>query len=57
MTRKTDAAGSRLARMLAMAGQRTPLRTAVAHPRDAVSFAGAFEAGRLGGIEPMLEPL
>ena len=47
-------AGSQLARLLALAAERAPVRTAVVHPRDAVSLGGALEAARMNLIEPVL---
>ncbi|HET8996277.1 MAG TPA: phosphate acetyltransferase [Acetobacteraceae bacterium] len=40
--------------VLAMARRQPPVVTAVVHPCDAVSLAGAVEAHRLGLIEPIL---
>lgn len=45
---------SQLERLLAQVQALEPLRTAVVHPCDAVSLAGALEAARLGLIEPVL---
>lgn len=51
---RTEPHGTQLERLLAMAADRTPIRTAVVHPRDPVSLTSALEAGRLGLIEPVL---
>lgn len=45
---------SQLERLLAMATGSAPIRTAVVHPRDAVSLTSALEAARIGLIEPVL---
>ena len=45
---------SQLDRLLALVSARTAVRTAVVHPRDAVSLGGALEAARLGLIAPVL---
>ncbi len=50
----THQPGSQLERLLAMAAGSAPVRTAVVHPRDAVSLTGALEAARIGLIEPVL---
>lgn len=47
-------AGSQLDRLLALAAEREPVRTAVVHACDAVSLAGALEAARMRLIEPVL---
>lgn len=49
-----SASSSQLDRMLALGSALTAVRTAVVHPRDAVSLGGAMEAARLGLIEPVL---
>lgn len=46
--------GSQLKRLMALAEDRPPLRTAVIHPVDELSIAGAVEAGRCCLIEPVL---
>ena len=46
--------GSQLDRLLALAAEREPVRTAVVHPCDAVSLTGALEAARMRLIEPVL---
>ncbi len=45
---------SQLDRLLALAAEREPVRTAVVHPCDAVSLTGALEAARMRLIEPIL---
>lgn len=46
--------GTQLQRLLRLAEAQPPLRTAVVHPVDELSLAGAVEAGRRGLIEPLL---
>src|SRR5690606_41546469 len=46
--------GSQLDRLLALAAEREPVRTAVVHPCGAVSLSGALEAARMRLIEPVL---
>lgn len=46
--------GRRYNQLIAMTRGLAPLRTAVVHPVDAVSLAGAVEAARLGLIIPVL---
>lgn len=45
---------SQLDRLLAMAAEREPVRTAIVHPCDAVSLGGALEAFRMKLILPVL---
>ncbi|ACG80124.1 bifunctional enoyl-CoA hydratase/phosphate acetyltransferase [Phenylobacterium zucineum] len=45
---------SQLQRLMRLAEAQPPLRTAVVHPVDALSLAGAVEAARRGLIEPIL---
>lgn len=45
---------SQLDRLLALGSAVRTVRTAVVHPKDAVSLSGALEAARLGLIEPVL---
>lgn len=47
-------ANAQLDRLLVMAGETPALRTAVVHPCDAASLAGALEAMRMGLIVPVL---
>ena len=49
-----NVAVKRYQRLLAMARRLPPVATAVVHPCDAVSLAGAVEAYRLGLIAPIL---
>jgi phosphotransacetylase len=48
------ATGTQLLRLMQMAEAQPPLRTAVVHPVDALSLAGAVAAARSGLIEPVL---
>lgn len=50
----TGVTGSQLDRLLALAAEREPVRTAIVHPRDAISLTGALEAARMRLIEPVL---
>ena len=45
---------SQLQRLMRLAEAQPPLKTAVVHPVDALSLAGAVEAARRGLIEPIL---
>ena len=45
---------SQLDRLLAMAAERDPVRTAIVHPCDAVSLGGALEAFRIKLILPVV---
>lgn len=45
---------SQLDRLLALAAEREPVRTAIVHPCDAVSLGGALEACRMRLILPVL---
>lgn len=45
---------SQLDRLLALAAEREPIRTAIVHPCDAASLSGAVEAFRMGLILPVL---
>lgn len=47
-------ADTQLDRLLRAASGISPLRTAVVHPKDALSISGALEAARLGLIKPVL---
>jgi len=49
-----EVAGSQLDRLLVLAAGHEPMRTAIVHPCDAVSLAGALEAARKGLITPIL---
>lgn len=51
---KEPSARTQLERLLRMAEVQSPLRTAVVHPVDALSLAGAVEAARRGLIAPIL---
>lgn len=51
---RSNASRSQLDRLLAMAEPQDPIRTAVVHPCDAASLAGALEAGRMQLIVPVL---
>ena len=46
--------GSQLERLLALAKAPAPVRTAVVHPVDGLSLAGAVEAAEARLIEPVL---
>ena len=48
------ATGTQLLRLMQMAEAQPPLRTAVVHPVDALSLAGAVAAAHSGLIEPVL---
>jgi len=52
--RPEEGQGSQLQRLMRLAEAQPPLRTAVAHPVDALSLAGAVQAARQGLIEPIL---
>src|SRR5665213_867095 len=52
--RRAEHGGNKYQRVLAMARHLPPVITAVVHPCDAVSLAGAVEAHRLGLISPIL---
>lgn len=51
---RDDTTRSQLDRLLALAAEREPVRTAVVHPCDAVSLGGALEAFRMRLILPVL---
>ncbi|HMO44092.1 MAG TPA: hypothetical protein PKB04_12405, partial [Phenylobacterium sp.] len=46
--------GSQLERLLGLARAPAPVRTAVVHPVDGLSLAGALEAAQAGLIAPVL---
>lgn len=46
--------GAQYARLIAATHELAPIRTAVAHPCDALSLAGALDAAARGMIEPIL---
>lgn len=52
--RPENGQGSQLQRLMRLAEAQPPLRTAVAHPVDVLSLAGAVQAARQGLIEPIL---
>ncbi len=49
-----ERSGSQLDRLLRLAKDLEPIVTAVVHPCDSVSLAGALEAGRMSLIKPLL---
>ena len=53
-TGRDGTTGTQLDRLLALAAEREPIRTAIVHPCDAVSLSGALEAFRMRLIQPVL---
>lgn len=51
---ENEKSASQLNRLLRLAKDLDPLKTAVVHPCDPVSLTGALEAGRMGLIKPLL---
>ena len=53
-TRRDGTTRSQLDRLLTLAAEREPVRTAIVHPCDATSLGGALETARMKLIEPVL---